>query len=154
MTKQFISKICKIGTLISMYGLILSVVIQIFARIFLAHAPAWTEEASRMFFIYAIAFAAGPAFESKYYIGVQWLFDKFSIRVQKIIDRITMTILCVFFLIMTWYAFEFTLMGYQEKSPGMKIRMAFVFFSMVILSGSLAFYIGVYLKENKLNREL
>lgn len=135
-----------------MYGLIISVVIQIFARLFLTNAPSWTEEASRMFFIYAIAFAAGPAFESNAYIGVQWLFDKFSIKAQKIVDVFTLLIVFIFFAVMTWYAAEFTFMGYQEKSPGMKIRMAYVFLSMVILSASLAYYVGMHVKENHLNQ--
>jgi len=56
-----LNKLLSLGTLLSTIGFIGSTVIQIFARFFLASAPSWTEEASRLFFIYAMSFAAGLA---------------------------------------------------------------------------------------------
>ena len=138
--KKAISQFLKYGTLISTYGLILSVLVQIYARFFLSNAPAWTEEASRLFFIYAIAFSAGLALESKEYVHLDLFFDKLSKRMQKglliIIAATTLTL----FAIMAIYAVQFVSLGHAEYSPGMKIRMSYVFFSMVIMAGFLSYF--------------
>ena len=39
----------KWGTFLSTLGFVLAILLQIFARLFLATAPSWTEEAARVF---------------------------------------------------------------------------------------------------------
>ena len=58
----------KYGTFVSSFGFIVTVSIQVFSRYFLENVPAWTEEASRILFIYAIAFASGLAFKGNYFV--------------------------------------------------------------------------------------
>ncbi|MEM1124879.1 MAG: TRAP transporter small permease subunit, partial [Bacteroidota bacterium] len=81
--QKYFTKFLKYGTLISTYGLIGSVLLQIFARFFLTNTPAWTEEASRLFFIYAMAFAAGLALKSDEYVALDLFFEKLSPVLQK-----------------------------------------------------------------------
>ena len=70
-----IGKILKIGTLVSTIGLIGTVSLQIFARFFLASDPSWTEEASRLFFIYAVSFASGIALKNNSYVGLDLFYN-------------------------------------------------------------------------------
>lgn len=135
----------KWGTLISTYGLIASVLLQIVARFLLPSAPSWTEEASRLFFIYSVAFGAGLAFENKEFIYLDWLFEKFSPSSQKLIIVIIEILSCVLFLIMFVYSLEFTRLGFAEYSPGLKYRMSFAFASMALLSAAMTYFIGTKL---------
>ncbi len=57
-------KILKIGTLLSTWSLIAMVLFQIICRFSWFETPSWTEEASRILFIYAISFASGLALKS------------------------------------------------------------------------------------------
>jgi TRAP-type C4-dicarboxylate transport system permease small subunit len=139
MEKQ-IGKILKYGTLISTYLLISSVLLQIFSRFLLNNTPAWTEEASRLFFIYAVSFASGIALKNNYYVHLDLFFDQFSQRTKKICLVIITSSTLLLFVIMTWYALQFVILGNNEYSPSMKIRMSLVFFSMVVMGASISYY--------------
>jgi len=55
-----LTQFLKYGTLLTSTGFVFTVSLQIFARFFLSDVPPWTEEASRILFIYAIEFAMLP----------------------------------------------------------------------------------------------
>ncbi len=140
--KAIIHKLLYYGTLISTYGLIASVLLQIFARFFLPSAPPWTEEASRLFFIYAVAFGSGLAFENNEFIFLDWFFNKFSEKAKRRIIIIIEVLSCTLFVIMFFYSIQFTRLGYSEFSPGLKYRMSFAFASMALLSATMAYFIA------------
>lgn len=147
--KKSISRILKYGTLLSSWLLIGSVMLQIFARFFLESAPAWTEEASRLFFIYAIAFAAGLAFKDDYYVYLEVFFEKLSLRFQRILLILIPTSTTILFGIMTIYAIQFVRIGWIEKSPGMKIPMAIAFVSMLIMSSTICYFSILEINKNR-----
>ena len=66
--KIFLSTFLKYGTLLTSLGFIFTVSLQIYARFFLTDVPPWTEEASRMLFIYAISFASGIEYRGNYFV--------------------------------------------------------------------------------------
>lgn len=139
--KNVIGKVLKFGVLVSTYGLIISVLIQILARFLLPTAPSWTEEASRLFFIYTVAFGVGLAYEKNDFIYLDLFFERLPKKIQNIgLGIITLASLALFG-IMFVYSIKFTLLGHAEFSPGMKIRMSFAFASMIILSASMCYYI-------------
>ena len=138
--QKAISRILKYGVLLSTYALVGSVLLQIFARFFLANTPPWTEEASRLFFIYATAFAAGLAFEGRYYVHLDVFYNQLSKRIQRLIDLVVPTLVLLLFGLLTIYAVRFVILGHQEFSPSMKIRMSLAFCSMFILGASISYY--------------
>lgn len=130
----------KYGTLISTYALIGSVLLQIFARFFLANTPPWTEEASRLFFIYATSFAAALAFKGKYYVHLDVFFEKLSTSFQKVLLIAIPFLILVLFSIMAVFSIQFILQGHAEFSPSMKTRMSIAFFSIFIMGSSISYY--------------
>jgi len=135
-----LQKLLRIGTLISTYGFVLSVMLQVFARFLLPSAPSWTEELSRFCFIYAVAFSGGLAVESKEYIHLDWLYQKLSVSTRRIIDNVIAILTILFFGLIAFYALSFTSLGLTEQSPGLKYNMAFAFFSMFLLSVFICIY--------------
>jgi TRAP-type C4-dicarboxylate transport system permease small subunit len=130
----------KWGTFLSTLGFISCILIQIFARLFLATAPSWTEEAARLFFVIAIGFSAGLALRSGEYVNFDFFYRRMSNswqrRVAFCIDLLTV----VLFAIFTVYAVQFTVMGWAERSPSLKFPMAIPFAGMLILGFSLLVY--------------
>lgn len=137
---KFIGRILKYGTIISTMGIILMVLIQIYARFLLPNSPSWTEEASRLFFIYALSFASGLAVKNNYYVHLDYFFNKFSIKTQKALMLIIPMITAILFLILAVYSLQFIGQGHAERSPSLKIRMSFVFFSIFIMGASICYY--------------
>lgn len=135
-----IARFLKYGTLLSTYGLIATVLLQIFARFFLQNAPAWTEEASRLFFIYAMSFAAGLAFKHHYFVHLDLFYDQLPSWVQGILSVLIPLLTLILFAIMALYAIPFMIDGHGETSPSMKIRMSTAFFSLFIMGISISYF--------------
>lgn len=150
--KQKISTWLKYGTLLSAYGFIGSVLLQIFARFFLTNTPPWTEEVARLCFIYATAFAAGLALKQQYFVHLDVLFNKLPASLQRILLVIIPASTLFLFAILGIFAVPFVLRGYQEFSPSMQIRMAFVFCSMLVLGASMSYYAALDLQKAIKNR--
>jgi len=145
--KKNIARFLKYGTLLSTYGLIATVLLQIFARFFLQNAPAWTEEASRLFFIYAISFAAGLAFKQHYFVHLDLFYEQLPSWAQRILSVLIPLLTLILFAIIAVYTIPFMMDGYGETSPSMKIRMSSVFFSLFIMGASISYF--AYLATRK-----
>lgn len=143
--KKIIEKILKIAAVWSVFLLIASVVLQIFARFFLEQAPAWTEEVSRLFFIFSVAFAAPLALKSNYYIHLDVFFNMLSDQWKKRVNTIILISVFILFSILTIGSIKFVAMGFTENSPSMGIKMGIVFLSMLILGLSMCYFIGLKL---------
>lgn len=130
----------KYGTFLSTLGFVGAVLIQIFARLFLATAPSWTEEAARVFFVLAIGCSAGLALRSKEYVYFDFFYQRMNElwqgRVAFLIDLLTVLLFALF----SFYAVQFTLMGWAERSPSLQFPMAIPFSAMLILGLSLLIY--------------
>jgi TRAP-type C4-dicarboxylate transport system permease small subunit len=137
---KFVGTVMKYGTFLSTVGFVGAILIQIFARLFLATAPSWTEEAARVFFVLAIGCSAGLALRSGEYVNFDFFYQKMSPvwrgRIGFLIDLLTV----VLFALFTFYAVQFTVLGWAESSPSLKFPMAIPFAGMLILGFSLLVY--------------
>ncbi|NND06144.1 MAG: TRAP transporter small permease [Saprospiraceae bacterium] len=138
--KRGIGKVLKYGVLLSTYALVASVVLQIFARFFLTTTPPWTEAASRLFFIYSTAFAAGLALQHRYYVHLDVFFELLPKVMQKWLRLFIPLFTLLLFGLMTIYSITFIVYGHREFSPSMGIRMSYVFASTFILGASVSYY--------------
>ena len=137
---RFIGRLLKYGTLFSTYGLLASVLVQIFARFFLDQAPAWTEEAARLFFIYSVSFAAGLALKNGYYVHLDLLYERLSPRGRKLLDTVIPLLVLFLFSAILFFSLPLVRMGFAETSPGMGINMSVAFFSMFLMAAGICFY--------------
>ena len=138
--KIFLSIFLKYGTLMTSLGFISTVSLQIFARFFLTDVPPWTEEASRILFIYSISFASGLAYRGNYFVYLEVFYLGFSSKMKKVVDLVSPILSFFLFGITARYALSVFQMGFSESSPSLQIIMAIPFFSLLILSCSVSFY--------------
>tara|TARA_B100001093_G_scaffold366542_1_gene351320 strand:- start:341 stop:808 length:468 start_codon:yes stop_codon:yes gene_type:complete len=138
--KIFLSTFLKYGTLLNSLGFIFTVSLQIYARFFLTDVPPWTEEASRILFIYAISFASGLAYRGNYFVYLEAFYVGFSKKMKKVVDLVSPALSFLLFGITAWYSVDVFQMGFSESSPSLQIIMAIPFFSLLVLSSSVSFY--------------
>lgn len=138
--EKHISYFLKIGTLVSTAGLILSVLIQIYGRFLMENAPSWTEEASRMFFIYAVSFAAGIAYKQNYYVFLDLISSKLSTGGDHRLQVATNVLVFILFFIITVFSISFVSVGIGERSPSLGITMAYSFVSILLMASSICFF--------------
>ena len=148
--KIILSKILKYGTLLTSWGFVMTVSLQIFARFFLSNVPPWTEEASRILFIYAIAFSSGLAYRGNYFVFLEAFYASFSDILKKKIDLISPILSLVLFGFCGFYSLSMIEMGLNEYSPTLHIPMIIPFLSILILSLSISYYsLTAFLKKIK-----
>ena len=147
MLHKTIGRLLKYGVLLSTWGLIATVLLQIICRFTPIATPSWTEEASRIFFIYATSFAAGLAMKSNYYVHLDMFYSRLPEGVQRFLTKAIPVITFLLFGIMALYAIQFVLLGMPEKSPSMGFNMGVAFFSMFVLSVSICYYLVIRVKK-------
>ena len=140
---RIIGSFLKYGTLLSTTALILSVLVQIYARFFMENAPSWTEEASRLFFIYAICFASGLAFKQNYFVSLDLITNILSKKSNKMLETVITAIVFLLFLVVAIYAVSYIKLGLVEKSPSLGFNMSISFASILLMSASICFFSGI-----------
>ena len=137
---RLIGRVLKYGTFLSTLGFVGCILLQIFARLLLPTAPSWTEEAARLFFVLAMGCAAGLALRSGEYVNFDFVYQRLNTAWQRRLDLFIDLFTVVLFVIFTFGAVRFTIMGWAERSPGLKFPMAVAFVSMLILGLSVLVY--------------
>lgn len=138
--QKLLGKFFKWGTLLSTLGFVGCTIIQIYARFFMEKAPSWTEEAARLFFVFAIGFASGLALKSNYYVHFDFLFEKMKSSWKKRLIVCIDTFTFILFLVFTYYSLQFVAAGLVEKSPSLKFPMAVAFFGVTLIGFAITFY--------------
>ena len=138
--KTCIEKTLEYIVILTFTALIAVVFLQVFARFFLPKAPSWTEEASRFFFIYSIAFGAPLALKRGEYVRVDILINIFPKKIQDILDGVIYLILTIFFLIITYYGYTFGSLGITQTSPAMGLPMCIPYMSIGLSGAFLTIY--------------
>ncbi len=151
MLHKTIGRVLKVSVLLSTWGLIATVLLQILCRFTPLDTPSWTEEASRLFFIYAMSFGAGLAMKNEYYVHLDMFFSRFPVRMQQLLVQIIPVVVLVLFIIMAAYSVKFIVLGIPEKSPSMGFNMGVAFFSMFVMSASISYYLWKKIQRNYKN---
>ena len=139
--RKGIGRILKVGTLLSTWGLIAMVLLQIICRFSWFETPSWTEEASRIFFIYAISFASGLALKSSnYYVALDAFYNRFNPNFKGFLDKSIPIVTFLLFAVFAFYSIQFISLGMIEKSPSMGFNMGVAFCSMFLVGATLCYY--------------
>lgn len=133
--KDLLERILEWGMFISFMILILIVTASVVTRFCLPFIViSWAEEASRFFFIYTVALGAPCAFKKKEFAVVDFIFLRFSRKVQVKLNTIFNIVTAFMFFLIFLYSLQFAKLGLTQYSPTMGIPMVFAYSSMVLTS--------------------
>lgn len=140
---KIINKAIETALIISLIGMILSVIIQVFTRFFMESAPAWTEEAGRIFFFYAVVFGAGLGIRDGAFVYLDYFIEKLNAHIKFKIQILIRFSVIMFGFILFIFSIKFVLLGIGETSPALEISMSYIFLGLPIL-GALIVYFGIF----------
>ena len=138
--KYVMDKLLEIGALLSISAMIIVVVIQVFSRFALPRTPAWTEEATRILFIYMISFAGGLAVRDKAFVNVDTFITYLPLKARQILQIIIDLMIVAFMGIIVYHASFFVKIGAMQRSSSLLIPMSYIFVGTLIV----ALFIGIY----------
>lgn len=144
-----VGRLLTVGMSISFLGLIASVLLQVYGRVFMDRIPSWTEETSRMFLIWLVGFGGGLAYRNRSYVNVDLLINLFPKWLKTVFVRGTDLVIAGFMLLFTQQAWQQTIrMGRRQTSPALSIPMQYVFFALVVLgAGVVLFSLATFICE-------
>lgn len=137
---KLIDNILEGGTLLSFIALIFVVSLQVFARFALPKAPHWTEEASRIFFIYTVCFASGLAVRDKAYVNVDLILVRFRGRARAFVQLMLDGLVAGFMAVVFYFSIPFVKIGMIQKSAALGVTMSYLFVSVSLLSATIILY--------------
>ncbi len=121
------------ASVMSLAMMIFCVVIQVFSRFFLENTPSWTEELSRFFFIYSIAFGTGLAFKNENIVRLDLISHFVGMRTYQTIELFIHVFISGFGFFMFFYAWDFVGLGLNEHSPALQMSMTFSFAALPVM---------------------
>ena len=125
-----------LGAVLNLCLLVSVVLLQVFARVALPQAPAWTEEASRFFFIWTVGFAAGPAVRERAYVDVDSFTTHLPAKAQLHLAILIDLLLFCFCAVMAYEASKLFVNVAGQTSAALLWPMR-VFYAAVLLQTSM-----------------
>ena len=146
-----------LGSMLNMSLLVGVVLLQVFARVALPQAPAWTEEASRFFFIWTVGFAAGPAVRERAYVDVDSFTTHLPAKAQLHLAILIDLLLFCFCAVMAYEASKLFVNVAGQTSAALLWPMR-VFYAAILLQTSmltlyLARSVAWMIRTGKMRRE-
>lgn len=139
--RDAIGTILEVGAFLSFSALIITVLLQVFTRfLFPAKSFVWTEEASRIFFIYSIAFAAPLAMKNQEFVNVDIILNALPKRTRKVLELSIHIINIVLFSIVFFQAIKFAKLGIGQTLPTMRIPAYYAFSSIAMMTLFIVYY--------------
>ena len=138
--KKIMDRTLETGAVVSTAGMIVAVTVQIIGRFLLTQAPSWTEEASRLFFVLAVGFAAGLGVRDQSYVRLDFPSNLLPARPQCALRAMIHLVVASFMGLAAFYAIRFVQLGNRQVSPTLQIPMSYAFVSVFIMS----FFVSVY----------
>lgn len=134
------TRIIEFCVIVTFLGLVVVVLLQVYARLFLPRSPHWTEEASRFLFAYTVSFAAGLAVKEKAYVNVDVFTNLLPEMLKQWLEVLLDLLVAAFMAVVFYYSLKNLGIGRMRTSPSLTIPMHYIFASMSVMSGSIVLY--------------
>lgn len=134
-----------IGNLIKVIGIIMAVTIlvQIFSRAFMKVPFSWTEELSRITFMWFCFLGSGIAMKKKAHLGIDYFINKFSSK-YRYYNQIAINLLIgLFGFFMSYYGLNIARVMHKQVSSVMRIPMSY-FYAVIPITGLLFLILAVH----------
>jgi TRAP-type transport system small permease protein len=100
---------------------------QVFSRYALRNSLSWSEEFQKFMHIWIIFLAIPLAYKNDAHIGMNILYKKFPLKMQRVIKIIIDLLWLLFGVISTIYSLNIMKIASGQKSPGLGVSMSLVY---------------------------
>lgn len=128
------------GMTLSFLALIVTVLTQVFARVFLPKVPSWTEEVSRFLLIWMVSFGAGLAMRNRSFVNVDIVTGLLPARARKALQMLSSLLVIAFMCVFTVKAWDHLALGRRQTSSALYLPMQYVFYALVVMGAGIVFF--------------
>ncbi|MGJ9460350.1 TRAP transporter small permease [Oceanobacillus sp. CF4.6] len=112
-----LNRILLVFSLTVLAMMVIIIIYQVFARQILQAAPAWTEEISRLLFVWVSFLGVAYGFKEKLHIAVGLVVNALPDKVQDIFDYFAKILIIGFGVILIYYGWQFTILTGNSTMP-------------------------------------
>jgi len=116
------------------------IIVQVFSRQIFSYTPSWSEELSRVLFVWVSFLGICYGFKEKLHIGVGLVVNLMPEKVQDAFDLFSKVLVIILGFIMIYYGWQFTSLMHQNSMPGLRVPSSFLYVVIPITG----FYIVIY----------
>ena len=150
---KILDKILQLAVFILITGMIITVSLQIIARVFFT-ALSWTEEMSRYLLVWGSFLGAALAYHRGAHIAVTFVLDRLSNGARRWTVFVAHLFSLVFFILGFWYGIEMIKMQVFQVSPSLNLPMKDVYLVIPISFGFMVYFgivnvLNIILKEGE-----
>lgn len=128
--------------------MVIVIIIQVFSRQFFNYTPSWSEELSRMLFVWIAFFGIAYGIKEKLHIGVTFFVNMLPDRIQDVFDYFAKVLVIGFGFLLIYYGWEFTILMSNSTLPGLNVPSS-VLYAILPISGFYVLLNGVNLLFEK-----
>lgn len=126
--------------------LILIIFIQVFSRRFLSTIPAWsTQETASLLLMWLVAIGASLAAAKNSHLAMNYLVDKLSNRLKKIVELGIYVFVTIFLVIVAIFSFDLAWANRSSTTPRLDISMFWLQISIFVGAVTMSGYYVVHL---------
>lgn len=120
-TKKTLDNLLIVTALTMLGAMIIVILFQVFSRQILNATPAWSEELSRVLFVWIAFLGIAYGFKEKLHIGVGLVVDNLPKAIQTAADIFAKLTIITLGGLMIYYGIEFTLLMMDSTLPGLRV---------------------------------
>ncbi|WP_059104634.1 TRAP transporter small permease [Shouchella shacheensis] len=127
MTKKVLDRLFLVISLALLTVMVVVIIYQVFSRQILGTTPSWTEELSRLLFVWVSFLGIAYGFKEKLHIGVGLFVNMFPERVQDVFDYVAKVLVIGFGVIMMYFGWQFTVLTSGSTMPGLGLPSSLLY---------------------------
>src|SRR5690625_725515 len=121
MIKKGLDRLLLLSSLTMLTVMIIVIIVQVFSRQIFSYTPSWSEELSRVLFVWVSFLGISYGFKEKLHIGVGLVVNMMPEKVQDAFDLFSKLLVIGFGIIMVYYGWHFKTLLHHNTMPCMRI---------------------------------
>ncbi|WP_156291812.1 TRAP transporter small permease [Oceanobacillus salinisoli] len=139
-----LNRVVLVISLTILAAMVIVIIYQVFSRQILGSSPAWSEEVSRLLFVWVSFLGIAYGFREKLHIGVGLIVNKLPEKLQDIFDYFAKLLVIGFGIIMIYYGWQFTVLTSTSTMPATGLPSS-VLYASIPISGLFVLLNGIEL---------
>lgn len=148
MVKRIFDRLLLGSALTMLLAMVVIIIVQVFSRQILNYTPSWSEEVSKLLFVWVSFLGIAYGFKEKLHIALGIVVDAFPEKVQHVFDYFSKVLIIGFGAIMIYYGWQFTVLMGNSSMPGTGWPSS-VLYAAIPVSGFFVTFYGIDLLFKK-----
>lgn len=142
--KTFLDRLLLVSALTMLLTMVVIIIVQVFSRQVFSYTPSWSEEVSKVLFVWVSFLGIAYGFKARLHIALGLVVNKMPEKVQHVIDYLAKALIVGFGLIMIYYGWQFTVLMGNSNMPGTGWPSS-VLYAAIPVSGIFVTFYGIEL---------